>query len=67
ERLVAVHEKLTKGEIRLSYLIRQKMNNKEIATVLNVSPAAVEKAKYRLKKKIDLDKTESLDAYIQAL
>ena len=43
------------------------MNNKEIATVLNVSPAAVEKAKYRLKKKIDLDKTESLDAYIQAL
>lgn len=67
ERLVAVHEKLTKGEIRLSYLIRQKMNNKEIATVLNVSPAAVEKAKYRLKKKIDLGKTDSLDAYIQGL
>ena len=32
------------------------MSNKEIATVLNVSPAAIEKAKYRLKKKIVLDK-----------
>ena len=67
ERLVAIHQKLTKGEVRLSYLIRQKMNNKEIATVLNVSPAAVEKAKYRLKKKIELSKTDSLDDYIQGL
>jgi DNA-binding CsgD family transcriptional regulator len=65
--LIAVHPGLTKGEIRLSYLIRQKMNNKEIATVLNVSPAAVEKAKYRLKKKITLEKEESLDTYIQQL
>ena len=67
ESLVEKHSKLTKGEIRLSYLIRQKMNNKEIATVLNVSPAAVEKAKYRLKKKIELEKEESLDQYLQDL
>ncbi len=67
DTLIAVHPGLTKGEIRLSYLIRQKMNNKEIATVLNVSPAAVEKAKYRLKKKITLAKDESLDTYIQQL
>ena len=67
ESLVEKHPKLTKGEIRLSYLIRQKMNNKEIATVLNVSPAAVEKAKYRLKKKIYLEKDESLDQYLQDL
>jgi DNA-binding CsgD family transcriptional regulator len=64
---IAFYKGLTKGEIRLSYLIRQKMNNKEIATVLNVSPTAVEKAKYRLKKKITLEKDESLDAYIQQL
>jgi len=30
-------------------------------------PAAVEKAKYRLKKKITLEKDESLDTYIQQL
>lgn len=58
---------LTKGEIRLCYLMRQKMSNKEIATVLNVSPAAIEKAKYRLKKKLELQKEDALDEYIQGL
>lgn len=58
---------LTKGEIRLSYLLRQKMSNKEVANVLNVSPAAVEKAKYRLKKKLRIDKGSSLDNFIQNL
>jgi ligand-binding sensor domain-containing protein/DNA-binding NarL/FixJ family response regulator len=58
---------LTKGEIRLSYLLRQKMSNKEVANVLNVSPAAVEKAKYRLKKKLGIDKGSSLDNFIQDL
>jgi DNA-binding CsgD family transcriptional regulator len=66
-RLVKQFPKLTKGEVRLCYLIRQKMSNKEIATVLNVSPAAIEKAKYRLKKKIVLDKEDALDEYIQGL
>ena len=55
---------LTKGEIRLSYLLRQQMSNKEVANVLNVSPAAVEKAKYRLKKKLGLEKGDSLDEFI---
>mgnify|MGYP000252735761 FL=1 len=58
---------MTKGEIRLSYLLRQQMSNKEVANVLNVSPAAVEKAKYRLKKKLDLEKGDSLDEFIQKI
>ena len=66
-RLIEQFPKLTKGEVRLSYLIRQKMSNKEIATVLNVSPAAIEKAKYRLKKKIALEKDDALDEFIQGL
>lgn len=67
EELVRKHPKLTKGEVRLSYLVRQNMSNKEISTVLNVSPAAVEKAKYRLKKKLDLGKDDSLNDYIIGL
>ena len=58
---------LTKGEIRLSYLLRQQMSNKEVANVLNVSPAAIEKAKYRLKKKLLLEKGDSLDEFIQKI
>lgn len=67
DRLMKRFPKLTKGEVRLCYLIRQKMSNKEIATVLNVSPAAIEKAKYRLKKKIELNKEAVLDEHIQGL
>lgn len=67
EELQRRFSKLTKGDIRLAYLVHEKMTNKEMATVLNVSPAAVEKAKYRLKKKLDLDKEDSLDDFIQSL
>jgi DNA-binding CsgD family transcriptional regulator len=66
-KLKAEYPTLTKGEIRLSYLLRQQMSNKEVANVLNVSPAAVEKAKYRLKKKLDLEKGDSLDEFIQKI
>ncbi len=66
-KLKAEYPTLTKGEIRLSYLLRQQMSNKEVANVLNVSPAAVEKAKYRLKKKLDLEKSDSLDEFIQKI
>ena len=43
------------------------MNNKEISTVLNVSLSATEKAKYRLKKKIGLEKNDALDRFIQEI
>ena len=66
-KLKAEYPTLTKGEIRLSYLLRQQMSNKEVANVLNVSPAAVEKAKYRLKKKLYLEKGDSLDEFIQKI
>jgi len=65
--VIAKYPSLTKGEIRLCYLIREKMNNKEISTVLNVSLAATEKAKYRLKKKIGLEKNDALDRFIQEI
>jgi DNA-binding CsgD family transcriptional regulator len=67
KRLMEHYPNLTNGEVRICYLIRQKMSNKEIANVLNVSPAAVEKAKYRLKKKIGLRREISLDEFIQKL
>ena len=65
--VISKYPSLTKGEIRLCYLIREKMNNKEISTVLNVSLSATEKAKYRLKKKIGLEKNDALDRFIQEI
>ena len=65
EELQRRFTKLTKGDIRLAYLVHEKMTNKEMATVLNLTPAAVEKDKYRLKKTLELDKGDSLDDFIQ--
>ena len=41
------------------------LSNREIASILNVTINGVEQAKYRLKKKLDLAKAESLHNYIQ--
>lgn len=58
---------LTESELRLSTLIRLGMSTKEIASILNKSPKAVEMARYRLKKKIGLPQDSSLSQYINQL
>lgn len=58
---------LTENELRLSTLIRLGMTTKEIASILNKSPKAVEMSKYRLKKKLDLPQESNLNEYINKL
>lgn len=56
---------LTPRDLRICTLVRLKLSIKEIAGVLNVSEKAVEMAKYRLKKKMNLNSSENLNAFIQ--
>lgn len=56
---------LTSNDHRLCCFIKMKLNNREIASILNITLSAVEQAKYRLKKKIGLQKAESLYDFIQ--
>ena len=42
------------------------MNTKEVAKVTGLSVRAVENKRYRLRKKLDLDTTISLDSFIHA-
>lgn len=58
------HPELTPNEIRLCCLLRINMTNREIAAIQNTSLSAVEKSKYRLKKKLRLDKEADLSAYV---
>ena len=67
-------QKLKKKETRMneSYLlfcsyVRMGKSNKEIAELLNISVAAVEKRKYRLKKKWDLPDDTSFTEYLRDL
>ncbi|MCB9266803.1 MAG: hypothetical protein H6558_17385 [Lewinellaceae bacterium] len=64
EQLHHKHPQLSPNDIRLCCLIKINMTNKEIASIQNISLGAVEKSKYRLKKKLKLDKDEDLNPYI---
>ena len=51
---------ITTNELRLMALLRMNMSSKEIASILNISVEGVKKARYRLRKKMELDTNESL-------
>lgn len=67
DRIVKKHPRLTKNDLRMCSLIRMNLNNKEIAYLLNISIRAVEQSRYRLKKRLELDKNEDLSEYISSL
>ncbi|MFK8160825.1 MAG: two-component regulator propeller domain-containing protein [Lewinella sp.] len=63
-RLREVHPTLSNNDSRLCCFIRMQLNNREIASVLNITLNGVEQAKYRLKKKMDLPRELSLNDYV---
>ncbi len=57
---------ITTNELRLLALLKMNMSSKEIASILNISNEGVKKARYRLRKKLELNSEESLqDAVLQ--
>ncbi len=55
---------LTPGEQKLSAFLRLKMDTKEIANLMGISLRGVEVARYRLRKKLGLDKHQNLSKFI---
>jgi tetratricopeptide (TPR) repeat protein len=53
-------EDLTSNELRLLALMKMNLSSKEIANILNISPAGIKKARYRLRKKLQITTDESL-------
>lgn len=56
---------LTENELRLCAYIRIGMRAKQIAEMLSVTPDSVNTARYRLRKKLGLERGEKLDDYIR--
>jgi hypothetical protein len=50
---------VTSNELRLLALLKMNLSSKEIAVILNISPEGIKKARYRLRKKLDIT-TEDL-------
>jgi tetratricopeptide (TPR) repeat protein len=66
-KIKAIAEDITEKEIRLASFLRMNLSTKEIASMLNVLPDSVLKSKYRLKKKLQLEKEDDLTQFLNTL
>lgn len=64
-RLVLKYPDLTSGERYLCGLIRLNLTIKDIAAMRNISPKTVEMARYRLRKKLELESSDDLNVFLQ--
>ena len=67
DKLRKKSEKLTPLDLKHCAFIRMSLDSKEVAQILHVDPKSVQMARYRLKKKLNLSKEESLDHFLAAL
>ena len=56
--------KLSPREIKLAAFLRMNMSSKEIAAMLNITTRGVELARYRLRKKLKLERDQNLVEYL---
>lgn len=61
------YPQVTSNELRLLALLRMNLSSKEIANILNISPEGIKKARYRLRKKLDLTTEDSLQDLVLTL
>lgn len=60
DKLSQLYPSLTPKDIKLSIYLKMNLSSKEIAPLMNISYRGVELHRYRLRKKLDIDKEESL-------
>lgn len=58
QKLLGEHPDVTQNELRLCAFIFMNMSTKEIASMLNRSVRTIESAKFRLRKKLNIDSTK---------
>ncbi|GGG45756.1 hypothetical protein GCM10011414_14180 [Croceivirga lutea] len=67
QKLRTLYPDISEKELRLATFLRMNLTTKEIAATLNVLPDSILKSKYRLKKKIGLDKEIDLTSFLNDL
>ena len=66
ERLLKTFGKFSTSEMRLITLLKMNLSSKDIANILRISEAGIKKARYRLRKKMNLESDMNLQSYIMA-
>jgi DNA-binding CsgD family transcriptional regulator len=67
KKLKEKHPAITPREMDLSTYLLMNMSTKEIAEFMNISTGGVELARYRLRKKLELNKKENLIGYLMSI
>lgn len=67
QKLKTLYADISEKEIRLAAFLRMNLTTKEIAATMNVLPDSVLKSKYRLKKKLGLDREMDLTNFLNTL
>ncbi|RRO11917.1 helix-turn-helix and ligand-binding sensor domain-containing protein [Flavobacteriaceae bacterium 14752] len=67
KKLKDKHSSLTPNDLKLCAYLRLNLTSKEIAPLFNISTKSVEIKRYRLRKKMNLNRDESLTNYILGL
>jgi ligand-binding sensor domain-containing protein/DNA-binding CsgD family transcriptional regulator len=67
KKLKEIHPSLTHNDFKLCAYLRLNLSSKEIAPLFNISTKSVEIKRYRLRKKMNLDRDQSLTDYILAI
>jgi tetratricopeptide (TPR) repeat protein len=61
------YPQVTSNELRLLALLKMNLSSKEIANILNISAEGIKKARYRLRKKLDITTEDSLQDLVISL
>lgn len=67
DKLLIQSPTLTETELRHCMFIKLHIQTKEIARILNVDPRSVQTARYRIKKKLNLNEHQDLRSFLIAL
>lgn len=67
KRLKEKHPTISPRELDLSTYLLMNMSTKEIAEIMNISSGGVELARYRLRKKLELNKKENLTGFLMTI
>ena len=64
KRVLTHAPKLTATDLKLCAFLKMNLNSKQIANLLNIEPSSVDMARYRLRKKLNLDQKNNLTDFI---
>lgn len=67
KRLKEKHPTISPRELDLATYLLMNMSTKEIAEIMNISGGGVELARYRLRKKLELNQKENLIGYLMSI